>query len=180
MKNPVLVVSLASLLCFTFACQNKAEKAELERFRTQAKVEEQNKALVKRWVEEQDQGNLDKFLEFISPDFLWYDPSNNPNPMSKEETYQFLVEDFKLFKEMNHRIEEIVAVDDKVIVRYVIHAIHEGEFQGIPVTGKEVKFSGIAIFQINDGIVTEVREEADKLGWFQQLGMELKLKEAKK
>jgi hypothetical protein len=42
-----------------------------------------------------------------------------------------------------------------------------------------VEFSSIAIFKIKDGKVIEVREEADKLGWFQQLGMELKPKEEK-
>jgi len=36
MKNPILVVSLVLLLCFVFGCQNKAEKAELEKFRAQA------------------------------------------------------------------------------------------------------------------------------------------------
>jgi len=42
MRNPILVVSLVLLLCFAFGCQNKAEKAELEEFRAQEKVEEQN------------------------------------------------------------------------------------------------------------------------------------------
>ena len=47
MKNPLLVVSLVLLLCFTFGCQNKAEKAELEKSGAQAKLEEQNKELNK-------------------------------------------------------------------------------------------------------------------------------------
>ena len=40
MKNPLLVATLVILLCFTFSCQNKAEKAELEKFRTRAKLED--------------------------------------------------------------------------------------------------------------------------------------------
>ena len=42
MKKFLWVVSLAVLLCFTFACQNKAAMAELAKFKAQAKVEEQN------------------------------------------------------------------------------------------------------------------------------------------
>jgi steroid delta-isomerase-like uncharacterized protein len=140
-------------------------------------IEEQNKALVLKWSEEYDKGNLDVFFEIFSPDFLWYDPSNSPNPMSKKETYEFLIQGFKLFKDVNHTIEETIAVKDKVIVRTTTTVTHEGEFLGIPVTGKEVEFSGIAIFQIKDGKVIEVREEADRLGWFQQLGMELRPKD---
>ena len=34
MKNPLLAVSLVLLLCFAFGCQNRAEKAELKKFRT--------------------------------------------------------------------------------------------------------------------------------------------------
>ena len=143
-------------------------------------IQEQNKALVLKWVEEQDKGNIDVFLDLFAPDFLYYDPSNSPNPKSKEETYEFLIEGSKLFKEMNHKIEEIIAVDDKVIVRAIFNSTLEGEFQGIPVTGKEVEFSEIVIFTIRDGKVIEAREETDKLGGFQQLGFELKPKEGEK
>ena len=115
----------------------------------------------------------------FAPDFLYYDPSNSPNPLSKEETYEFLIAGLKLFKEVNHKIEEVIAVKDTVIVRTIYNFTHDGEFQGVPVSGKEVEFSGIAIFKFRDGKVVEVREEANKLGWFQQLGMELKPKEEK-
>ena len=61
MKNAILVVLLAVLLCFTFACQNKAEKAELEKFRAQAKVEEQNKAIVSREWDAYSKGDYEAF-----------------------------------------------------------------------------------------------------------------------
>jgi steroid delta-isomerase-like uncharacterized protein len=177
MKKLLMILPLSLILCFMVGCQDKEAMAELEAMKTQAEVEERNKALVLKWCEEQDKGNLEIFLEIFAADFLYYDPSNSPNPMSKEETYEFLVEGSKLFEEVNHKIEEIIAVNDKVIVRTTSSITHEGEFQGIPATGKEVEFSTIAIFQIRDGKVIEVREEADKLGWFQQLGMELKAME---
>jgi len=40
MKKTILVGALAILLCVASGCQNKAEKAELEKFRAQAKPEE--------------------------------------------------------------------------------------------------------------------------------------------
>jgi steroid delta-isomerase-like uncharacterized protein/uncharacterized protein (TIGR02246 family) len=161
----------------TAGTHNKEAIAELEELKAQAAVEDQNKALVIQWVKEQDKGNIDVFLDLFAPDFLYYDPSNSPNPMSKEETYEYLIEGAKLFQEVNHILEEIIAVNDKVIVRTIYNFTHEGEFQGIPITGKEAEFSGIAIFKIRDGKIIEAREEVDKLGWFQQLGFELKPKE---
>ena len=147
--------------------------------KAQAEIEEQNKAVVLKWIEEQDKGNLDIFLDLFAPDFLYYEPSNSPNPMSQDETYEFLLEGPKVFKEVNHKIEEIIAVDDKVIIRGICSFSHEGEFQGIPLTGKEAEFGQIVIFTLRDGKVIEAREEVDKLGWFQQLGMELKPKDEK-
>ncbi len=60
MKNPLLVGALVVLLCFTFGCQKKAEKAELEKSRAQAKLEKQNKELAKHPGEEPNKGNAEK------------------------------------------------------------------------------------------------------------------------
>jgi len=57
---------------------------------------------------------------------------------------------------------------------------HEGEFRGIPATGNKVEVSGIMMTRIENGIIVEDKEEADMLGFMQQLGMELKPKEGEK
>jgi len=59
MKNPLLVVPLVLLLCFTFGCQNKAEKAELEKLNAQADVEAQNKEIVREFFAAIDARNFD-------------------------------------------------------------------------------------------------------------------------
>jgi hypothetical protein len=49
MKNLSMILPLALILCFMVGCQDKAAMAELEEFKAQAAVEEQNKALVMRY-----------------------------------------------------------------------------------------------------------------------------------
>ena len=51
MKKEFMILPLALILCFMVGCQDKEAIAELEEFRAQAALEEQNKALVMR-VEE--------------------------------------------------------------------------------------------------------------------------------
>ena len=51
---------------------------------------------------------------------------------------------------------------------------------GIPATGNKIKVTGLIISLIKDGKFVEDREQTDTLGMMQQLGMELKPKEAKK
>ena len=52
-------------LRFVVGCQDKEAMAELEEFRTQAALEEQNKELVQNFLEELDKGNV-KSLMIIS------------------------------------------------------------------------------------------------------------------
>ena len=180
MKKLLLILPLVILLCFTFGCQDKEAMAELEAMKAQAEVEEQNKEVVLKFYEELDNGNIENVMELFAPNFLWYTPSNSPNPMSREETHEFLKMVLIAFPKWQHKIEEIIAVGDKVITRAIDYTTHEGEFQGIPATGNKVEFGVIVIYSIEDGKIVELREEGDMLGFMLQLGMELKPKEGKK
>ncbi len=180
MKKVCMILPLALILCFMVGCQDKEAMAKLEAMKTQAEVEEQNKEVVLKFYEELDNGNIKNVMELFAPNFLWYTPSNSPNPMSREETHEFLKIVLIAFPKWQHKIEEIIAVGDKVITRAIDYTTHEGEFQGIPATGNKVEFGVIVIYSIEDGKIVEMREEGDMLGFMLQLGMELKPKEAEK
>jgi len=180
MKNPLLVVSLVLLLCFAFGCQNKSEKAELEKFRVQANLEEQTTEFVKHCFEEMNKGNFEILNEACAPEYLYYSPSINPKPMSLKETYEFIKMVFKAFPDVNWRIEKLFVVGDAAIIWNVYTGTHQGEFAGIPATGNRVEVSSILLWRLKDGKIIEEREEANMLGLMQQLGMELKPKKVKK
>jgi steroid delta-isomerase-like uncharacterized protein len=158
-------------------CQDKEAMAELEAMKAQKAVEEQNKALVLKWYEELDKGNIEAVIDLFAPNLLWYSPSNNPNPMSREKAREFLEMIFMAFPKWQHKIEEIIAVENKVITRAIDYTTHEGEFSGIPATGNKVEFGAIVIYRVENGKIVEMREEANILGLFMQLGMELRPKE---
>ena len=180
MKNPIWVFFLAVLLCFALACQNKAEKAELEKFRAQAKVEEQNRAIANRAWEASGKGDFETLKELGTPEYVWYLPSNSTKPISREEAIEKAKRLHNAFPDISFSIEELIAVGDKVISRYIMRGTHQGEFAGIPATGNKVEISGIMIGRIENGKIVEEREDWDMLGFMQQLGMELKPKEPEK
>ena len=180
MKKLLSIIPLVLLLCFAFSCQNKAEKAELEKFRAQAKVEEQNKAIANREWEAWSKGDFEAFKEVVAPEYVWYMPSSSTKPLSKEETIEFGKMMHNGFPDVTFSIEEMFAVGDRVISRYIMRGTHQGEIQGIPATGNKIEISGIMINRIENGKVVEDREDADMLGLMQQLGMQLKPKEAEK
>jgi len=151
-----------------------------EIYRAQAKVEEQNNEIVKRFFEEFNKGNIEIFNELCTPNYSFYFPSNNPKPMSREEQIEEEKMTLRAIPDLNLRIEKLFAVGDTVIIWGIVTGTHQGEYQGIPPTGNKIEFSNINIMRFKDGKLVEAREEANILGFMQQLGMELKPKTAKK
>ena len=168
------------MLCFTFACQNKAEKAELEKFRTQAKVEEQNKEIIRRYIEAEDKGNLLNALdELVAPDAIFHYP-NGDDIVGLETIKQAVPNSESIFPDRRHAIEFQLADGDLVTTRYTIYATHKGEWMGIAPTGKEISFTVNDVCRFSNGKIMEAWIELDWLGVTEQLGMELKPKEAEK
>ena len=70
MKKLVMILTFALILCFVVDCQDKAAMAELEEFRAQAAIGEQNEALVMEWLEQWDLGNFDTANKYIGDNFV--------------------------------------------------------------------------------------------------------------
>jgi steroid delta-isomerase-like uncharacterized protein len=180
MKKLFIVIPLVFLLGFTFACQDKEAMAELEEFKAQAKVEEQNKALIRRGYEGMNKANIEILKELFAPNLAYYNPSGSVKPLSKEEAIEFYKMLNRAWPDLNFGIQDIIAKGDMVIVRLITKGTHTGDFQGIPATGIRGESSVIFISRIQDGKIVEEWVESDMLGVMMQLGMELKPKEGEK
>jgi steroid delta-isomerase-like uncharacterized protein len=75
------------------------------------------------------------------------------------------------FPDARLEIEDVVVEGDKVAGRYVMKATHQGPFQGIPATGKQITLAGITILRLVNGRCVERWNQADLLGLMQQLGV---------
>jgi len=138
---------------------------------------EQNEKLVRRFFDAWDKGDYSGINELTAPDYKFYQPSGSNEPKSREETIAVREMFQKAFPDITFRMEELHAVGDTVVFRFTQEGTHKGEFNGIPATGRRTHCSGIIINRIKNGRVIEQREEFDRMGLTQQLGMELKPKE---
>jgi predicted ester cyclase len=68
-------------------------------------------------------------------------------------------------------------VDKKIIVRLVTEGTLVEELDGFLPTGNKIKVSSIYIITIINKKIVELRADVDMLGFYQQLGMELKPEE---
>jgi len=180
MKRLLCIIPLVLLFCFPIACQDKAVIAELGKYKAQAAVEEQNKALLNRTWEAWNKGDFEAWKQMHADEYAYYSPSNSIKPLSREETIEMGKVFFYGFPDASTSIEECIAAGDKVITRWILRGTHKGEYAGIPATGNKVENSGIMITRIENGKIVEDKEDYDTLGIMQQLGMELRTIEAKK
>ncbi len=68
-------------------------------------------------------------------------------------------------------IEEMVAENDKVLVRGRCKGIHLGDFNGVPPTHKEMDLPFVIRYVIKDGILVDHWLIADQMVLMQQLGI---------
>lgn len=65
--------------------------------------------------------------------------------------------------------EQTISTGDLVVSRYRATGTHQGDWLGIPATGKAIEYTGINIFRVACGKIAESWGEADHLGLIQQL-----------
>ncbi len=130
-----------------------------------------NKALNRRFVEEViNQGNIEAIDELIDPGVVDHAvPAGFPT--GREGAKQFFAMMRSAFPDLHLTIEDMIAEGDKVVMRSTWSGTHQGEFMGIPATGRRVTVSAIDISRVADGRIVEHWEQSDALGLMQQLGV---------
>lgn len=131
---------------------------------------EENKAIVRRLIEEGfNQKNWAIFEELYAPDVVVHNSSLMLR--GREAITQFLAMFFTAFPDARFTIEDLIAEGNTFVFRHTLRGIHQGDYLGIPPTGKQVTVPGISIFRIANGKVSEQWTNADDLGGMRQLGV---------
>lgn len=115
---------------------------------------EANKALVRRYVELWNTGNLALADEVLAADFVDHAHTEfTPGPSSVKQA----VKDFRTgFPDAQVTIEHILCEGDMVAFRSVIRGTHQQPFAGFYPTGKEVVFRGTDFIRIANGKLVEL------------------------
>lgn len=134
-------------------------------------MSEQNKALVRRVIEEiVNQGNLEMVNQLISAEYSYFEPT--VGSMRGREGYKGIVMTYRsAFPDMKLIIDEQIAEGDVVVTRWRAEGTHRGELMGIAPTGKRVSVQGVVISQVKNGQLTDDFESYDVHGMLRQLGV---------
>lgn len=131
---------------------------------------QENKALLRRFIELWSTGNLTAADEFVRADLI--DHTLPPDLPPGLVGFKMLVGGFRAaFPDLNVSIDDLIAQDDKAAARVTFHGTHRGTFQGIPATGRRMSMGAIGILRFDRGEIVEHWATLDLLGLLQQLGV---------
>ncbi|HLM78955.1 MAG TPA: ester cyclase, partial [Rubrobacteraceae bacterium] len=99
---------------------------------------EENKAVIRRWIEAYNERDWQAEAEVLAPGFVAH-VSAAPGPLEGLEAWRQFSGPFEeAFPDLRLTVEDIAAEGETVAARVAFRGTHRGEFQGIPPSGKEV------------------------------------------
>ena len=134
----------------------------------------ETKDLICRYYEECNaiKGNpakLEAMIDaFFDPDFVGHTPTGDTN---FERHKQHRAALYTAFPDLKWTVEDMIAEGAKVAVRFRVCGTQKEAYQGIPPTERLINVTGVAIYKIAGGKLTEDWAFMDTLGIMTQLGV---------
>lgn len=133
-------------------------------------MSEENKALVRRAYDAMNSGDFASLDEIISDTFVEHEEMPGVAP-TKEGVLQYFKAMRDAFGDFRMSLDDMIAEGDKVFLRGSMSGTHNGEFMGIPATGKKINVPMGDFLRIDNGKVVEHWGVTDSGAMMQQLGM---------
>jgi steroid delta-isomerase-like uncharacterized protein len=132
---------------------------------------EENKALGRRIIKDFINNNNPAVAdELFAADFINHNPALGTSP-DLAGLKQMIALYHKAFDDFHLTIEDLIAENDKVMVRMRTTGTHTGELMGIPPTHKRIDSHVISIVRIAGGKVKERWNVTNELEFMRQLGL---------
>ncbi|QGN58039.1 ester cyclase [Nostocoides sp. HKS02] len=130
-----------------------------------------NKAVVRRYYEEVlNAGHVDALDELATRDYVEHDPLPGQGD-GRDDLKRRATTLLAAFSPLTFIIEDLIAEDDKVVVRWSSSGTHNSDFLGIAATHRPYTISGIDIHRLEGNQLAEHWHVVDQLSQLQQLGL---------
>lgn len=136
---------------------------------------ERNKAVVRRYIEELNRRNESVIDEVVAEDVaagsLLVTDDAPPEVIGRDGVRAGYRRNIAAFPDYAVTIEELIAEGDRVVMHWTHRGTHQGEFLGVPATGREIVGAAVSIYRVVDGRIAEVRAMFDRAEVWEQLGL---------
>jgi steroid delta-isomerase-like uncharacterized protein len=129
------------------------------------------KEMAQRWYSEvMSEGKTEVIDELCAPNFLDHDPLPGTTA-DLAGLKDFVAQIRAAFPDMQVTVEDMIAEGDRLAVRSTMHGTHEGDFMGIPGSGKKVEVSNYDFVRFENDQAAEHWGVIDSAALMEQLGM---------
>ena len=132
-----------------------------------------NKATVIRLLDAMNTGDAELVSQTIDevfePDVKQHSPFEATGTQTLKENVVARL--YRAFPDLHITIEDLIEEGDKVVEKDTVTGTHQGEYNGLPPTGKSVSYSEIFIMRFVNGRIAEIWGVVDLLSQMKQLGM---------
>ena len=137
-----------------------------------AAQETSNKATVRRFLEAMNTGDAELVSQTIDEVFE-PDVKHTPFEVTGTQALKEMVVArlYRAFPDLHITVEELIAEGDKVVEKDMVTGTHQGEYNGLPPTGKSVSYNEIFIMRFVNGRIAEIWGVVDVFSQLRQLGM---------
>ncbi len=133
-------------------------------------MSEQNKAVTQRFYDEVfNVGNVELVDELFSSDFADHEEFPGISP-DRSGVKQWVTAMRTAFPDARMDVKDMIAEGDKVVARTTMSGTQQGEFVGMPATGKSMSVTTVDIVRLVDGKLVEHWGATDTAGMMEQLG----------
>lgn len=128
--------------------------------------------IVKSYVDVWNTGDYEEMPDVVAESATIYDPGAPEGDLHGRDEFEAHLRELRAgFPDFTITIEDMLSSDDVVMVEWTATATHEGEFNDIPPTDREITLAGMSKTVVGGGKVREDRIYHDFHEFLSQLGL---------
>jgi steroid delta-isomerase-like uncharacterized protein len=108
--------------------------------------------------------------ELLAPDYVSHAPGDPELSRGPEDIKEIVRAYHAAFPDLTFTVEKQVAEGDMVVTRWIACGTHQGEFMGVPPSGRRIEVSGMSMDRISGSRIVENWNNWEALEMMQQIG----------
>jgi len=135
--------------------------------------ETSNKATIRRLMDAMNTGDAELISQMVDevfdPDVKQHSPFEATGTQALKEGVVARL--YRAFPDLHITLEDLIEEGDKVVEKDLVTGTHQGEFNGLPPSGRSVSYHEIFIMRFANGRIAEIWGVVDIFSQMKQLGL---------
>jgi steroid delta-isomerase-like uncharacterized protein len=108
--------------------------------------------------------------EIVEPDVVFHAPvpTGATGTQALKQVWPVL---FRAFPDLRVTVEDLIEEGDEVVSRNTVTGTHQGDYMGLPPTGRSITYDEIFVYRFGNGRITEIWGVVDVFSQLRQLGL---------